>query len=235
MEKLRTPPLSSLALTLKSVGLLLSYPDHQGQDRIALLTQVQEGLQAQAPFTKARQKEVDALIASMLAAGPLQLEAEYVQTFDTRRNQSLHLFEHVHGDSRDRGPAMIDLTQTYIQHGLYLHEGELPDYLPVVLEFAATLDDTQAKGFLAEFAHLITALYSALVNQRSRYACLFAALLELAGEKVELTAVQANEPVDLSWEEPLAFDACSTKGQQSPTDTHVIQIVRPPKTQGALV
>jgi nitrate reductase delta subunit len=129
---------------------------------------------------------------------------------------------------------MIDLTQTYIQHGLYLHEGELPDYLPVVLEFAATLNDAQARDFLAEFAHLLTALYSALMGQRSRYACLFAALLELAGEKVQLTDVQANQPIDLSWEEPLAFDACSNQGQQAPNDTHVIQIVRSPKTQGAL-
>jgi nitrate reductase delta subunit len=223
-----------LALTLKSIALLLSYPEHEGKVRTVLLGQVSSILLQQAPFTRTRKAEVEALIASLLAAGPLQLEAEYVQTFDTRRNQSLHLFEHVHGDSRDRGPAMIDLTQTYIQHGLYLHEGELPDYLPVVLEFAATLDDAQAKSFLAEFAHLLKALYSALTGQRSRYACLFAALLELAGEKVELSAVQANEPIDLSWEEPLAFDACSTKGQQAPADTHVIQIVRPAKTQGAL-
>lgn len=227
-------PLSALALKLKSIAFLLSYPDQEEQAYKTLLEEVRSGFQHDSLISDVRKREVDAMIVSLQMAGPLQREAEYVQTFDTRRNQSLHLFEHVHGDSRDRGPAMIDLTQTYIQHGLYLHEGELPDYLPVVLEFAATLSDTQARDFLAEFAHLLTALYSALVGQRSRYACLFAALLELAGEKVQLSAVQANEPVDLSWEEPMAFDACSNQGQQSPAAPQVIQIVRPPKKQGAL-
>lgn len=234
MEKLRTPPLSSLALTLKSVGLLLSYPDHQGQDRIALLTQVQEGLQAQAPFTKARQKEVDALIASMLAAGPLQLEAEYVQTFDTRRNQSLHLFEHVHGDSRDRGPAMIDLTQTYIQHGLYLHEGELPDYLPVVLQYASTQPPAQARAFLAEMAHIFNAIFAALEKRESRYASVLGALIEIAGETAHATTVAPDAPIDESWEEPMAFDGCSTQGQAKPGQPQPIRIVRKnPPAQGA--
>ena len=230
----RKSSLTPLALTLRSIAFLLSYPNHEEVAYKAMLEEVRSDLQHPPLLSAMRQREVDAMIASLLAAGPLQLEAEYVQTFDTRRNQSLHLFEHVHGDSRDRGPAMIDLTQTYIQHGLYLHEGELPDYLPVVLEFSATLSDTQARDFLAEFAHLLTSLYSALVGQRSRYACLFAALLELAGQKIQLTEVQANEPVDLSWEEPLAFDACSNQGQQAPSAPHVIQIVRSPKKLGAL-
>jgi nitrate reductase delta subunit len=85
-----------------------------------------------------RLAELDALIDGLLAQSPIDAEADYVQLFDCGRATSLHLFEHVHGDSRDRGPAMIDLAKTYEAAGLYLAEGELPDYLPVVLEYAST-------------------------------------------------------------------------------------------------
>ncbi|MCP2937330.1 nitrate reductase molybdenum cofactor assembly chaperone, partial [Salmonella enterica subsp. enterica serovar Typhimurium] len=82
-------------------------------------------------------------------------EAAYVELFDRGRSTSLHLFEHVHGDSRDRGPAMIDLAQTYEKAGLYLAEGELPDYLPVVLEFVSTQPAREARAFLGEMTHIL--------------------------------------------------------------------------------
>ncbi|MET5021328.1 nitrate reductase molybdenum cofactor assembly chaperone, partial [Burkholderia pseudomallei] len=75
--------------------------------------------------------------------------------FDRGRSTSLHLFEHVHGDSRDRGPAMIDLAQTYEKAGLHLGPAELPDYLPVVLEFASTQPPKEARAFLAEMTHIL--------------------------------------------------------------------------------
>jgi nitrate reductase molybdenum cofactor assembly chaperone NarJ/NarW len=85
----------------------------------------------------------------------MEVEARYVETFDRGRATSLHLFEHVHGDSRDRGPAMIDLVQTYEKAGLYLGPEELPDHLCVVLEFASTQPPALARAFLGEMAHIL--------------------------------------------------------------------------------
>src|SRR6185312_12515534 len=110
----------------------------------------------------ARLAELEALIDSLARAEPLDAEAAYVQLFDRGRATSLHLFEHVHGDSRDRGPAMIDLAQTYDKAGLCLAPGELPDYLPVVLEFVSTQPPREARAFLGEMTHIFNAIFSAL-------------------------------------------------------------------------
>ncbi len=113
---------------------------------------------------------------SLASGDPLDTEAAYVQLFDRGRATSLHLFEHVHGDSRDRGPAMIDLAQTYEQAGLYLAPGELPDYLPVVLEFVSTQPPREARAFLGEMTHIFNALFSALRERQSAYASVIGAL-----------------------------------------------------------
>ena len=236
-------PHPTLSVTLKAIAHLLCYPAQDPVNRQTQWASLLPVFRQEAVLSTTRLQDIERLVASLIQAPPLQLEAQYVQTFDTRRNQSLHLFEHVHGDSRDRGPAMIDLTTTYHQSGLYLKEGELPDYLPVVLEFASTLEASKARAFLAEFAHLIALLYSALTQQGSRYACLFGALLELAGASLPVTAdtgtstrQPTQEPsIDYTWEEPIAFSGCSTQGQSSPATQHPIHIVarnHPPLAQG---
>ncbi len=108
-----------------------------------------------------------------------------MELFDRGRRTALHLFEHVHGDSRDRGPAMVDLAQTYDRAGLQLVPGELPDYLPVVLEFASTQPPAQAREFLRETAHIVQAIFSALLERGSPYASVLAAVLDLAGERAQ--------------------------------------------------
>ncbi|MCB2007798.1 MAG: nitrate reductase molybdenum cofactor assembly chaperone, partial [Rhodoferax sp.] len=132
----------------------------------------------------------------------------------------------VHGDSRDRGPAMIDLAQTYEKAGLYLAEGELPDYLPVVLEFVSTQPPKEARAFLAEMAHIFNAIFAALQKHESPYASVLGALLELAGEKAQAVTVAKEDDLDESWAEPPVFDGCSTKGQARPGEEQTIQIVR---------
>ncbi|MEO6972794.1 MAG: nitrate reductase molybdenum cofactor assembly chaperone, partial [Rhodoferax sp.] len=139
---------------------------------------------------------------------------------------SLHLFEHVHGDSRDRGPAMIDLAQTYEKAGLYLTPDELPDYLPAVLEFVSTQPAKEARAFLAEMAHIFNTLFGALQQRRSAYASVLGALLELAGEKAQPVKQTPEESLDASWAEPLAFDGCSSQGQAKPGQPQPIRIVR---------
>ena len=159
-------------------------------------------------------------------ARAMDVEAHYVETFDRGRGTALHLFEHVHGDSRDRGPAMIDLLQTYEQAGLYLAPGELPDHLTVVLEYASTQPPAQARAFLRELTHILQAIFSALLRRESPYASVLAAVLELAGEKAQAVKIPDEPTLDESWEEPAAFGGCSTQGQASPGQPQPIQIVR---------
>jgi nitrate reductase delta subunit len=173
-----------------------------------------------------RMQEIDALIDSLVTADPLEAEAGYVELFDRGRATSLHLFEHVHGDSRDRGPAMIDLAQTYEKAGLYLAPGELPDYLPAVLEFVSTQPATEARAFLGEMSHIFNSLFNALQGRASPYASVLGALLELAGEKAQPVKIAAEQPLDESWIEPRVFDGCSSQGQARPGQPQPIHLVR---------
>lgn len=213
----------SSTLTLRVLARLLSYPDAELR---AHLDAMRDALRGEGAIPAPRLAELDALMRHLGSGDALENEAEYVQLFDRGRATSLHLFEHVHGDSRDRGPAMIDLTQTYEQAGLFLAPGELPDYLPVVLEFASTQPPKEARAFLGEMAHILNAIFSALVKRQSPYASVIGALLEIAGEKVQAVKVAEEEPIDQSWEEPMAFDGCSTQGQARPNQPQPIHIVR---------
>ena len=209
--------------TLRVLGALLSYPDAQMRQH---LPEMREILRRESVLSETRLTEIEELIASLSAADQLEVEADYVELFDRGRGTSLHLFEHVHGDSRDRGPAMIDLAQTYEKAGLYLALGELPDYLPAVLEFVSTQPPREAIAFLSEMAHIFTSIFSALCERRSPYASVLGALLELAGEKAQAVALAAEPSLDEAWVEPPVFDGCSTKGQAKPCQPQPVRIVR---------
>ena len=218
--------------TLRVLAALLGYPDAELR---GYLPQMGEVLRRERALSTARIAEIDALVKTLASADPLETEADYVALFDRGRATSLHLFEHVHGDSRDRGPAMIDLAQTYEKAGLFLAEGELPDYLPVVLEFVSTQPPREARAFLSEMSHIFNAIFSALRQRDKRYASVLGALLELAGEKAQAIKPAVEEALDESWAEPVVFDGCSTKGQAKPGQAQPIHIVRAPKAaQGAL-
>ena len=132
-----------MARTLRVLARLLSYPDADLRQHIDAM---REALQREQALGAVRLGEIDVLLASIERQSAIDAEADYVQLFDSGRRTSLHLFEHVHGDSRDRGPAMIDLAQTYEKAGLYLGEGEMPDHLPVVLEYASTQPPREARA-----------------------------------------------------------------------------------------
>jgi nitrate reductase delta subunit len=209
--------------TLRALSLLLQYPDAAHRELLPLLV---DAIDTEGALPAARRAEIRALAAEMLRGDPLEVEARYVELFDRGRATSLHLFEHVHGDSRDRGPAMVDLVQTYETAGLLLGEKELPDHLCVVLEFASTQPPAVARDFLAEMAHILKAVFSALRQRDSAHASLLAAVLELAGQKVEAVPVAADEDLDASWNEPAAFDGCSSRGQAAPGTPQPVHIVR---------
>ena len=217
--------------SLRVMAALLDYPHAETR---GYLPEMREILRSEGALSAARQAELDALIDSLASADPLETEASYVQLFDRGRATSLHLFEHVHGDSRDRGPAMIDLAQTYEKAGLYLALDELPDYLPAVLEFVSTQPPREARAFLGEMAHIFNALFSALQQRASPYASVLGALLELAGEKAQAVKLAAEPALDESWVEPPVFDGCSSKGQAKPGEPQPIHLVRKSAKPGAV-
>ncbi len=218
-----------MARTLRVLAHLLSYPDHQLRHH---LEEFGPELLNEGALSDSRLAEINALIDRLCGSSPMRVESEYVELFDRGRGTALHLFEHVHGDSRDRGPAMVDLLQTYEQADLYLEEGELPDYLPVVLQYASTQPCEQAMAFLGEIAHILRVIFSALLKRESAYACVLAALLDLAGESAQAVPVAEEPDLDEEWQEPVAFDGCSTQGQSNPDQVQPIKIVRRP-TAGA--
>jgi nitrate reductase delta subunit len=217
-------PLRPMTKSLRVLAALLGYPDAQVR---TYLPEMRDLLHDERALSDARLVEIDALMGALQRADPLEAEADYVELFDRGRATSLQLFEHVHGDSRDRGPAMIDLGQTYASAGLNLVEGELPDYLPVVLEFVSTQPLREARAFLGEMAHIFNAIFAALRQRDSAYASVLGALLELAGEKVQPVKLPNEEALDESWAEPVVFDGCSEKGQAKPGQPQPIHVVRP--------
>ena len=213
----------SATRSLRVLAALLDYPHAEMR---GFLPEMHEILHTEGALSAERRAEIDALITSLERTDTLACEANYVALFDRGRNTSLHLFEHVHGDSRDRGPAMIDLAQTYEKAGLYLTPDELPDYLPAVLEFVSTQPPREASAFLGEMAHIFNALFSALQQRESPYASVLGALLELAGEKAQAVKIAVEPPLDESWAEPVVFDGCATTGQAKPGQPQPIHFVR---------
>lgn len=209
--------------TLRALARLLAYPDAQLRSELSALA---DAIDQEAALPAARRAELRTLALELQRSAPLDTEARYVETFDRGRATSLHLFEHVHGDSRDRGPAMIDLAQTYEKAGLFLGPDELPDHLCVVLEFASTQPAALAKSFLGEMAHILTAIFSALLQRDSPYAAVLAAVLELSGHTAQSVTIAVDEAMDDSWAEPEAFGGCSTRGQAKPGEAQPIHIVR---------
>ena len=215
--------LKNASITLRVLARLLSYPNAELKSDLA---DMQSAVHAEQALGKDRLAEIDALTKHLAHSDTLELEGEFVELFDRGHATSLHLFEHVHGDSRERGPAMIDLVQTYEKAGLFLGPDEMPDYLPVVLEFVSTQPPKEARAFLSEMAHIFNAIFNALQQRQSAYASVLGALLELAGEKAHAVKVAAEEPLDASWEEPVVFDGCSVKGQAKPGQAQAIHFVK---------
>ena len=175
------------------------------QDLRQKVPELIEAIDREAQLPAFRRDELRTLASELLGLDPMAVEVRYVETFDRGRATSLYL-----------GPD------------------ELPDHLCVVLEFASTQPPKLAQAFLGEMTHILSAIFSALLQRGSPYAAAVAAVLELAGQRVQAVPIQADEPMDALWAEPQAFDGCSTKGQARPGDPQPIHIVRQqPKAQGA--
>lgn len=217
-------PNQAISLSCRVLARLLDYPS---DDMLAALPELVAALRSERALSPARQLEVEALASVLRHGEHYAVQSRYVECFDRGRATSLHLFEHVHGDSRERGPALVDLAKTYEAGGMFFDASELPDYLPVVLEFCSTQPPEVARSFLAEMAHILNAIHSALIKrEHNPYAAAIGAVLELAGERPQAVQITVDEPLDEAWAEPAAFDGCSSRGQSKPGAPQPIHIVK---------
>ena len=214
-----------MSLTYRALAALLSYPGAPLLDHLDELRQV---FAAEPRLKTIDRVALTGLIDGLQQAELMDSEAAYVDTFDRGRAASLNLFEHVHGDSRDRGQAMVDLLAMYQRQGLALSVADLPDFLPVFLEFLSLLDEQEARAQLQEVQHLVETIGATLTRRQSPYAAAFQALLRLAGEAhpERLLAEREGAPVeedtspeaiDQAWmDEPVTFlGSCAPQDQQT--------------------
>ena len=199
--------------SLRALSALLAYPSEELQANVGEIRRVLEVERVVPPAGRAA---LAPLLSAFESRELYDLQEDYTDLFDRSRKLSLHLFEHVHGDSRDRGPAMVDLGQTYIDRGFIMAVSELPDYLPLYLEFLACQPFAEARDLLGEPAHVLAALQQRLTERDSPYAGVFTALLALTEAKPDAEALKAllertaedvaDADVDDEWREaPVTF------------------------------
>jgi nitrate reductase delta subunit len=192
---------------LKLVGVLLDYPND------ALWAHRDELLAAtgDAALPPRRQAQLAQFVRDLFALEPMLAQERWLGLFDRGRSMSLLLFEHIHGESRDRGQAMVDLVETYRKHGFELASRELPDYLPLVLEYLALRPAAEVHDWLDHVGHILELLAARAAERESPYAVLFEVLVEIGRGKVDLGVLRertAREPrddtpeaMDQVWEE----------------------------------
>ena len=167
-----------------------------------------------------------------LSSAPLiRSQENYVTTFDRSTSHSLHLFEHIHGESRDRGQAMVDLLEEYRKHGFELSTNELPDYVPLFLEFLAQLPEDRVQALLGDAIHVLAMIGKKLSSAQSPYACVFEVLRNYC-----TTEPQAfTEPPVRDMDEALETFGAGADGVEPllrPSMTHTMQF-QPKPTPGA--
>lgn len=193
---------------------LLEYPEDAG-----LLAHLDDAgnLLERSRFQGRVREGLQSFLAWMRETDSLVVQESYVEMVDRNRRGSLHLFEHIHGESRDRGGAMVDLAEFYAQRGLEMSQGELPDFLPVILEFASNAPVREGSDFLGELAPVV----ARLVAEHGRRGSLWAPVLEavlvvcggsLADARKVPQATEAEPAIDEIWEEPMVefAAACGT-------------------------
>lgn len=201
------------AATFKVLAALLVYPE---QEMIDCLDEMEEILDREALLPPAEREGLRVLMQHLRSADLLDAQALYVRLFDQSRSLSLHLFEHSHGDSRERGQAMANLVEHYRAYGLEVTAAELPDFLPLFLEFLSTRAFDEVKPLLGETVDIVALLRVRLERRPGPYAAVFRAIEALspgradeasirervAGEKPDDTA----KALDESWEDkPVTF------------------------------
>jgi len=206
-------------IVLRALGALLSYPREEVRQALPEIADAISTLQLIGPRQR---RDLLTVIDELRTGDLLEAEERYVELFDRGRAASLHLFEHLHGEDRDRGQAMVDLKRLYEQAGFELTARELPDYLPVVLEYLSCRDIREARELLGDCAHILRRIGESLIARRSVYAAVLQALLIIAGEDpIDAAAVppvkERTENLDRDWFEQPVFGAEPPASAGSPS------------------
>lgn len=207
--KQRKPPM----LTFKVLAALLVYPD---EDVVASLPEMEAILDRERLLPRAERERVHALVEHLRTTDLMDAQALYVRLFDQSRALSLYLFEHIHGESRDRGQAMDSLIEHYRAHGLEMSSAELPDFLPLFLEFLSMQPLDEARRLVAEMVDIVALLRIRLERRQAPYAAALLALETLSPRRPDEAAIRAQvgaekaddsaESLDASWEDkPVTF------------------------------
>jgi nitrate reductase molybdenum cofactor assembly chaperone NarJ/NarW len=191
--------------TLRVLARLLVYPTAELK---AAVPELRAAVADEGALSAKHRATLETLFAALERDALIDAQERYVALFDLGRGNSLHLFEHIYGDSRERGQAMVALAERYRGRGLAVAANELPDYLPLVLEYISVAPAEEGRELLSEIAHVIEALGTRLAKRNSPYAGVFAALGSLAGKRLHSTADlveidddDSPEALDRAWEE----------------------------------
>lgn len=195
-------------IVLRALGALLSYPREEVRQA---LPEIAAAIRSSSLIAAHEREGLLVLIEELTTGDLLEVEERYVELFDRGRMTSLHLFEHLHGEARDRGQAMVELKRHYEHAGYELSSRELPDYLPVVLEYLSCCDLVEMRDMLSDCTHILKTIAGALLSRGSPYAAVLQALLVIAGEApLSAAAVsevrEQSENLDRDWFEQPAFD-----------------------------
>lgn len=195
-------------LILKVISRLLDYPcEPLTKARDELLTVVD----SEARLCETNRATLNSFIQNLCSKELFDSQERYDLLFDRGRSLSLLLFEHVHGESRDRGQAMVDLMNVYKSKGFEIDSAQLPDFIPLYLEFLSEQEEDYAQEWLADICHLMTMLSERLVERNCDYSILFDSLIEISGLEVDRKEVAAAvkkekrddtlEMIDREWED----------------------------------
>jgi nitrate reductase delta subunit len=197
--------------SFKALAVLLEYPTPEA---VSALPEIEAVLRHERLLSDADLRAIEPLWEFMRKSDVMDLQEGYVDTFDRGRATSLNLFEHVHGESRDRGQAMVDLKLVYEQHGFALSANQLPDYLPAILEYLSLASIDEAHQLLDDCAHILQSIGAALARRNSPYAAVLQGLLRFTGaanvealiQRTQTEDDATHEAIDRAWaEEPVTF------------------------------
>ena len=189
-------------ITFKALGALLDFPT---PELLAAADEIEQALGEERALGAAQMDGVRAMIDRLRRDDIMDLQEYWISLFDRSKRLALHLYEHSHGESRDRGQAMVNLALTYRMNGFELNAAEMPDYLPLFLEFLSVIPEAHARRYLTDAVEIIEALRVRLEERDSGYAALLGALVALASREAdtnEVEAILAEEPQD-----PADFEA----------------------------
>jgi nitrate reductase delta subunit len=205
-------------ISFKALGALLDYPT---ADLQAAADEIEQALAEERAIPAPELDGVRGLIDRLRGADIMDSQEYWIGLFDRSKRLALHLYEHSYGESRDRGQAMVNLALTYRMNGFELNAAEMPDYLPLFLEFLSVIPEAYARRYLTDALEIIEALRIRLDERDSTYAALLGALVTLASREAddavveEILAGEPQDPADLEeldreWaEEPVEFSAGS--------------------------